>query len=129
MRIISQDTSANLSSVFNHLCRALVALESILKFAKDDTYGYLTSCPTNLGTAMRAGVHIRLPQLNRSRSLLDGLTRSHNLQIRGSSGEKTEVTDAVFDISNRRRLGISETEIIKELHEGLLAIIDTEKKL
>lgn len=103
--------------------------EQNLLFAKDDTYGYLTSCPTNLGTAMRAGVHIRLPMLNRNRSLLNDLTTIHNLQIRGTSGEKTKVDNAVFDISNRRRLGLPETDIIRELHQGLLAIICTENNL
>lgn len=129
MRIISQATSSDLASVFNRLCKTLLVLESTLTFAKDDTYGHLTSCPTNLGTAMRAGVHIRLPQLNRNRSLLDDLVESHHLQIRGTSGEKTKIDNAVFDISNRRRLGITETSIIKELHRGLLAIIEAEREL
>lgn len=129
MRIISQETSSDLSSVFNHLCKALLTLEEFLDFVKDDTYGYLTSCPTNLGTAMRAGVHIRLEKLNKKRSILQSLIDTHDLQIRGTSGEKTSIENGIFDISNRRRLGISETDIITNLHNGLLAIIDAEKKL
>ena len=129
MRIISQDTSSDLSGVFNLLCKALLVLEQTLNFEKDDTYGYLTSCPTNIGTTMRAGVHIHLQKLNQNRTLLTSLTKAHGLQIRGTGGEKTQVDNAVFDISNHRRLGISEVDIIKNLHRGLQKIISTEKNL
>ena len=129
MRIISQDASSDLSGVFNHLCKALAVLEQSLDFEKDDTYGYLTSCPSNIGTTMRAGVHIRLEKLNGNRALLDSLTKAHGLQIRGTLGEKTRVDKAVFDISNHRRLGVTEVGIITNLHGGLLEIIDTEKNL
>lgn len=129
MRIISQDPSSDLSGVFNLLCKALVVLEQTLDFVKDDTYGYLTSCPSNIGTAMRAGVHIRLEKLNQNRTILTSLTKAYGLQIRGTLGEKTRVDNAVFDISNHRRLGVSEVEIVKNLHQGLLDIIHTEKNL
>lgn len=129
MRIISQNTSSDLGSVFNLLCKALVELEQNLDFEKDDKYGYLTACPTNIGTTMRVGVHIRLKKLSKEEELLRAITKKHDLQIRGTRGEKTEVENAVYDISNRRRLGISETEIITSLHKGVLAIIEAEKNL
>lgn len=129
MRIISQEKSADLSSVYRRLRRALTGLSQKLQFAHDPQYGYLSSCPTNIGTAMRAGVHIRLPELNRNRSLLTSITNKHEFQIRGTAGEKTEVEHGVFDISNRRRLGISESEIIKRLHRGLVDIINAERSL
>lgn len=129
MRIISQDGSSNLSTVFNHLIHALQVLEAKLFFAKDDFHGYLTTCPTNLGTSMRAGVHIRLNLLQHNFQLLSSITRAHNLQIRGTKGEKTCIDGGVFDISNRQRFGITEAEIINTLHRGLLVIIDAEKKL
>ncbi|MFT5700821.1 MAG: hypothetical protein ACI8ZB_003706 [Desulforhopalus sp.] len=127
LRVISQDNSSDLAGVFNHLCSGLAAIENTLTFARDDRYGYLTSCPTNLGTSMRAGVHIRLENLNSSRDLLNAIIDKHQLQLRGTSGEHTDVKDSVFDISNKHRLGLSETEIINGLHGGILAIIATEK--
>ncbi len=129
MRIICQDESSDISGVFNHLCKALKLLEQTLEFEKDDTYGYLSSCPTNIGTAMRAGVHIQLKKLGQNRSFLSSITKKHGLQIRGTLGEKTRIDNAVFDISNHQRLGISAAEIIKNLHKGLLVIIDAEKSL
>jgi len=127
LRLISQDSSSDLSVVFNHLANALNELEADLRFARDTRYGYLASCPTNLGTSMRAGVHIRLRNLSKQKSLLDEIVTRHELQLRGTGGENTEVQDSVFDVSNKRRLGLSEVEIITGLHRGVLAIIDAEK--
>lgn len=129
LRIISMEKTSSLSHVFNRLCRALPVLDAALDFARDERYGYLTSCPTNIGTSMRAGVHIRLEKLGQKKERLLDLTRSFNLQIRGTGGEKTAVESAVFDISNRQRLGVSEAGIILNLHAGLLAILKAEKGL
>jgi arginine kinase len=72
---------------------------------------------------------MHLEKFNRNKSILTSITEAYGLQIRGTSGEKTRVDSCVFDISNRRRLGITETDIVKNLHQGLLAIIDAEKRL
>jgi creatine kinase/arginine kinase len=129
LRIISMDASADISGVFNRLCRGLNYLSTRLEFAFDKRYGFLTSCPTNIGTAMRAGVHIRLKKLEKNQGLLKKLVARYQLQIRGTHGEKTSVEKAIFDISNKQRLGISETLIIQNLHSGLTAIIEAEKNL
>lgn len=129
LRIISLEKASDISSVYNRVCRALMALNNSLDFAWDETYGYLTSCPTNIGTSMRAGVHIQLKKLELKKELLFKLTRAFNLQIRGTCGEKTDIENSIFDISNRQRLGISESKIIRNLHAGLSAIIKAEKSL
>ena len=129
LRIMSLEKTSDLSAAFYRLCRSLRVLETRLDFAWDKTYGYLTSCPTNLGTAMRAGVHIRLEKLDRKREILDNLAREYHLQIRGTRGEKTKVEEAVFDISNAQRLGITETAILQNLHKGIAALIKAEENL
>jgi creatine kinase/arginine kinase len=129
LRIISQEKSGSLSSIFNRLALALDHLARTLSFAWDPCLGFLNACPTNIGTAMRTGVHIRLPNLEQRPDLLRQLVRDHGLQIRGTAGEKTAVSGAVFDISNRKRLGIGEIELIRSLHTGIAAIIETEKTL
>ncbi len=129
LRIISMDSGSDISTTFKRLTQALTQLESRLSFAFSKKLGYLTSCPSNIGTAMRAGVHIRLPVLSRNRDKLRKAADAHGLQIRGTQGEKSNVEDAVFDISNRRRLGISESRSIQMLHTGLVEIIALEKKL
>ena len=129
LRIISMEKTSDLTSAYNRLSKALLSLDSLLDFAWDDTYGYLTSCPTNIGTSMRAGVHIQLEKLEQHKNLLQDIARAYHLQIRGTFGEKTKIENAVFDISNRQRLGISESGIIRNLHTGLLAVIKAEKSL
>jgi creatine kinase/arginine kinase len=129
LRVISMEASSDISGVFNRLVSALDHLSTRLEFAFDKKYGFLTSCPTNIGTAMRAGVHIRLKKLEKNQDLLNSLVNRYQLQIRGTKGEKTKVDQAVFDISNRQRFGLSETRIIRNLHTGIAAIIDAEKNL
>jgi len=129
LRIISMEYSSDIFGVFNRLCSALEHLATRLKFAFDKKYGFLTSCPTNIGTAIRAGFHIRLKKLEKNQYLLKSLANQFNLQIRGTFGEKTAVDKAVFDISNKQRLGITGAGIIQNLHKGVAAIIAAEKKL
>lgn len=129
LRIISMKKSADLKMVFKKTGHAVKALSSRFEFACDPVLGFLTSCPTNIGTTMRAGVHIRLEKLDKNRPLLNRLVKKHHLQIRGTGGEKTRVDQAVFDISNKRRFGPSESDIIQGLHAGLTAIIKAEHSL
>jgi arginine kinase len=63
LRIISMQQGADIGAVFKRLSVAATEIEKVAKFAHDDHLGYITSCPTNLGTALRASVHIKLPML------------------------------------------------------------------
>ncbi|SLM30529.1 Arginine kinase [Desulfamplus magnetovallimortis] len=129
LRIISMAKNTNLSRVFTHLQTALESLEKNLVFAWDPLLGYLTSCPSNLGTGMRVGVHIKLPKLYKKKDCLNDAAKKFNLQIRGTHGEKTEVESAIFDISNSQRLGISEHECCHTLHKGICSIIEMEENI
>lgn len=63
LRIISMQPGSDIRQVFERLARAANEIEKVAKFAHDDHLGYITSCPTNLGTGLRASVHIKLPKL------------------------------------------------------------------
>jgi arginine kinase len=65
LRIISMQPGADIHAVFDRLSRGAAEIEKVVKFAHDEHLGYITSCPTNLGTAMRASVHIKLPKLSK----------------------------------------------------------------
>ncbi|PIE63388.1 MAG: arginine kinase [Desulfobacter postgatei] len=127
LRIIAQAPGGDIAGIFNRLRQMIKALDHKLDFAFDRKKGFLTACPTNIGTAMRAGVHIHLEKLEENPSLLETITRAYHLQIRGTSGEKTAVKKAIFDISNARRLGISANTIVTDLHKGLQAILYAEQ--
>ena len=67
LRIISMQQGADILAVFKRLSDAAAAIEKVAKFSHDDHLGYITSCPTNLGTALRASVHIKLPLLGKQK--------------------------------------------------------------
>ena len=99
------------------------------KFAHDEHLGYITSCPTNLGTALRASVHIKLPCLAKDKKLFNEIADKYYVQIRGIHGEHTETDDGIFDISNKRRLGRSERALVQDMYDGVKAMIEAENKL
>ena len=91
--------------------------------------GYITSCPTNLGTALRASVHIKLPLLGKDKAAFNAIADKYYVQIRGIHGEHTETDDGIFDISNKRRLGRSEKDLVQDMYDGVKAMISAEKEL
>merc|ERR1711998_718260 len=127
--IISMQKDVNIAEVFDRLCRAAKHIETVCKFAHDDHLGYITSCPTNLGTAMRASVHIKLPKLMADKETFNKVADEYEVQIRGIHGEHTETNDGVFDISNKRRLGKSEKELVQDMINGVKALMDKENSL
>ncbi|MCP4186724.1 MAG: arginine kinase [Gammaproteobacteria bacterium] len=127
LRIISMQTGGDIKQVFTRLSNALGEIGSKLEFMSNQHLGYISSCPTNLGTAMRASVHIKLPRLAKNMDSLKSITDRHELQIRGIHGEHSDSQDAVFDISNRRRLGITEVDCVRGLYEGIVALIAAER--
>ncbi|MCW8892979.1 MAG: phosphagen kinase, partial [Deltaproteobacteria bacterium] len=129
LRIISMQQGGDLHAVFTRLTAAVKVIEQKVPFLFDEHLGYLTSCPTNLGTAMRASVHICLPNLATNMETFKKLTDRHHLQIRGIDGEHSESKGGVFDISNRRRLGVSEVECVQDLYDGVVALIQAEQEL
>ncbi len=129
LRIISMQPGGDINAVFTRLLNAISQLEQSLTFLHDERLGYLTSCPTNLGTALRASVHIHLPRLTTDMSAFKKITDSHNLQIRGVHGEHSDGDCGIFDVSNKRRLGVTEVDCIQDLYGGVVALIEREKEL
>ena len=129
LRIISMQPGGDIKEVFTRLSTAIKVLEKQLAFSYNDHLGYITSCPTNLGTAMRASVHIKVPNLAKDMEKFKVITDKYHLQIRGIHGEHSESEGGVYDISNRRRLGITEVEAVQDMYDGVVAIIEAEKAL
>jgi creatine kinase/arginine kinase len=131
LRIISMEKGADIGKVFTRLATGAAAIEKVAKFAHDPHLGYITSCPTNLGTAMRGSVHIKLPNLGSkaNKAKFDEIAAKYYVQIRGIHGEHSETDDGVFDISNRRRLGRGEVDLVQDMYDGVKAMISEEKKL
>jgi protein arginine kinase len=101
-----------------------------LEIAWNDRMGFLTACPTNLGTGMRVSVLIHLPGLVHSKEihkLLESL-RKLNHSIRGFFGEGSEVMGNFFQLSNSAALGTPEEVLVKNLREMVLKVIAYERR-
>ena len=129
LRIISMQQGADIGAVFDRLARAASVIETHTRFSHNDHLGYITSCPTNLGTALRASVHIHLPLLMKDWAKFEGIATKFNVQIRGSRGEHSDTSDGIFDISNRRRLGRSEKDLVQDMYNGVKEMIAAEMAL
>ena len=129
LRIISMQMGGDIKEVFTRLSAAISEIANKVKFSYTDHLGYITSCPTNLGTAMRASVHIKLPKLAADMAAFEKIADQYHLQIRGIHGEHSESEGGVYDISNRRRLGVTEVECVQDMHDGVVALIAAEKAL
>merc|ERR1719507_1132349 len=126
LRIISMQMGGDVRAVFDRLARSIKAVEDSVKaesgkdFMLDAKYGYIHSCPTNLGTGMRASVHVDLPGWTKEglKSLAARCEELH-LQPRGTRGESGGQTGITYDISNKHRLGYSEVELVQKMIDGV----------
>lgn len=122
-----------MKAVFDRFCAGVKMVERELKnqgceYMWNQHLGYVLTCPSNLGTGLRGGVHVKLPQLckdERFGSILDAL----RLQKRGTGGVDTQSSDGTFDISNLDRLGSSELEQVQCVIDGVELLIQMEKRL
>jgi protein arginine kinase len=104
------------------------ALEKKLEFAFDNDLGYLTACPTNLGTGIRVSAMLHLPGcvLDEQINPIIQSVNKLGLAVRGLYGEGTEALGNVFQVSNQMTLGESETVIVERLEKVLAQIIEHE---
>ena len=105
-------------------------LDAMLEFAFSDELGYLTSCPTNVGTGMRVSVLVHLPSLVLTKQIskiLQGLAQV-GLAVRGFYGEGSEVMGNFFQVSNQTTLGRSERESLDVLEKATRQLLEHEER-
>jgi protein arginine kinase len=128
LRMQSIRSGLQLKQAFKLVDKIDSALESKLEFAFDQRLGYLTACPTNVGTGMRASAMLHLPGLVLS-ELINQVIQAVSkigLAVRGLYGEGTEAMGNLFQISNQTTLGEKEDEIIARLSKVIETIIEKE---
>ncbi len=115
LQILYKDLS--LEQAYDTADKLDTLLDENLDFAFDKKLGYITQCPTNLGTGMRASVMLHLPALKSSKAIgrIAGNLSKLGLTIRGAYGEGTEPEGAMYQLSNQVTLGISEKAAIENL--------------
>lgn len=105
-------------------------IEENITYAFDNDFGYLTACPTNTGTGMRASVMMHLPALTMTENINRVISSAGSLgiEVRGLYGEGTKAYGNLYQISNRITLGLSESQVIEKLTNVVNQIIDMETK-
>ena len=104
------------------------AISESIPFAFDEAFGYLTACPTNLGTGLRASVMLFLPALARRglmRTVMPQLTRL-GLTVRGAFGEGSGAEGELYQVSNEVTLGVSEEDILSVVEQSVGYVAEME---
>lgn len=124
-------TGYALDEAFSTASKVDDVIEENITYAFDNDFGYLTACPTNTGTGMRASVMMHLPAL----TMTDNINRvissagSLGIEVRGLYGEGTKAYGNLYQISNRITLGLSEEQVLEKLKNIVDQIIETETKV
>ncbi len=129
-RIQSITRGYSLAEAYSHAAAAEAKLAGVFRLAFDPELGYLTHCPTNLGTAMRASLMMFLPALTRQGAIapLARQLSKVGLTVRGMYGEGSDAAACLYQISNQVTLGITEEETIKKLTRLSDTVINEELK-
>jgi creatine kinase len=133
MRIVSMQKGAAVREIFKRFADATKAIQEVLKaegydFMHNDHLGWVLTCPSNLGTGLRAGAMVQVPKFSGRKDFKDVLGRM-GLQARGTGGVDSASVGGTWDISNADRLGKSETQLVNIFIEGVAQIIRWEQDL
>jgi protein arginine kinase len=130
LRLQAIQPGLSLNAVWSEISRLDDELGDEIEYAFSEQFGFLTSCPTNTGTGMRASVFIHLPAL----SVDDRVSRTikelapSEMTIRGFYGEGSEALGNLYQISNQLTLGRTETGILKRLEEVVVRFVELEQE-
>ncbi|RUS83790.1 hypothetical protein EGW08_008448 [Elysia chlorotica] len=127
LRVLSTQKGGDVVAVYKRLVTAVKTLEEKLTFSRDERLGNLVICPSNLGTALRASVFIKIPHLS-ARKNFKTVCDNLKLQARALDGGLTEEEVGVFEVSNKRSLGVTEIEAVKEMVSGIQEMVRLEKE-
>merc|ERR1712054_383164 len=124
---------AAIKEIFTRFANATKVIEEILKgegygFMHSEHLGYILTCPSNLGTGMRAGAMVKVPLFS-AREDFKKVLGKMGLQARGTAGVDSASTGGTWDISNSDRLGKSEVELCNVFIEGIARVIKFEQAL
>ncbi len=130
IRIQSMKAGFDLQNAYREAFIVALSLEESLPLAYSEQYGFLTACPTNTGTGMRASVMAHLPglvQIGSIRPLLEGLGKM-GFTVRGQYGEGSKAGGNLFQISNQLTLGLSEEDLLSDLTRIVQQLIEQERE-
>lgn len=130
LRIQVMKPGFNLDEALSDAIKVDEKISSKINYAYNDKYGFLTACPTNLGTGLRASVMLHLPALRLTGKIEKVLevVNKVNLNVRGVYGEGTEAIGDLYQVSNKISLGVTEEEIVENVKLIVQKLIEQERK-
>lgn len=130
LRIQALTGAMNIEKAFEQANQLDDWIDKRLEIAYDDHYGYLTACPTNVGTGLRASYMVFLPALESAGQIPRLIEEAAKLGIafRGMYGEGTKAYAGIYQISNQKTLGSTERDIIENLNNVVYQVINQERK-
>ena len=130
LRLQVMRSGYSLDEAWQDIDRVDDALEQRISYAFSDEFGYLTACPTNVGTGMRSSVMLHLPGLVWTKQIekVFRALQKINLAVRGLYGEGSRASGDFYQISNQVTLGKSEQQILKEIREVIPQIVTYERQ-
>lgn len=130
LRIQGLSCGLNLTNLASQVYEVEEILGMELGYAFNENYGFITSCPTNLGTGLRTSVLFHLPALVYTNEIDKILKSAFNLGmvVRGIYGEGSDIKGNLFQISNQHTLGFKEDELLEKINKFARMLIDVEKK-
>jgi creatine kinase len=123
----------NIQDVFGRFVKLSLGVEEVLKtegheFMRNDHLGYILTCPSNLGTGLRAGAMVKLPLVS-ARDDFKNRLKTMGLQGRGGGGVDAAAVGGEYDISNADRIGKGEVELVNIMIRGIRKLIEWDFKL
>lgn len=131
IRIQAISAGDNIEGAFDLADKIDNLIEESVEYAFSEKFGYLTSCPTNVGTGLRASYMMHLPLLERTgqiKSVIQTISK-FGITVRGIYGEGSEAMGSIYQVSNQVTLGQSEADIISNLKKVAAIIVQREEEL
>lgn len=130
LRIQCIEAGLGINSAWKNISRVDDELEEFLNFSYSNKFGYLTACPTNIGTGLRVSIFVHLPALSMRDEVSDALKELHasEIAVRGFYGEGSEPIGNIFQVSNQITLGRAENNVIDRLVAIARQLVNKERK-
>ena len=131
VRIQTVNAGDNIDEAYNYADKIDDLIEESVEFAFDEEFGYLTSCPTNTGTGLRASYMLHIPAIEHTsnlRGIMQAVSK-FGIAVRGIHGEGSEPSGSIYQISNQTTLGKPEKEVITALKRVTSQIIEQERQI
>ena len=106
------EQGSDINSVFTRLSKACIKIQTHMQFAHSPQLGFITSRPSTLGTALRVTIHVVLPGVENHRKQFKAIADRHMMTFKSLIKNNHQPIDHLWELSNRKRLGHSEVELI-----------------